>query len=203
MSETARHYCRCCRSKLPAPVENLRNAFCCRGCYRQHYHSRCVVCERKTTRTTGNQRLCGRRKCRNGFEALKAHFALGRYHAPSGRNLIQKTPDFIGPKQPLSPDRPWRVVAGPALGDAELHLVTVAEDATARLNRASRHHWREAGKAALIQHHHAPVNIVNGYKFPNAPKIEIAPQPRADVRLTPNPLPVRDAGASSRGGPEL
>ena len=111
MSETARHYCRCCRSKLPAPVENLRNAFCCRGCYRQHYHSRCVVCERKTTRTTGNQRLCGRRKCRNGFEALKAHFALGRYHAPSGRNLIQKTPDFIGPKQPLSPDRPWRVVA--------------------------------------------------------------------------------------------
>ena len=54
------------------------------------------------------------RKCKNGFEALKAHFALGRYHAPSGGNLIQKTPDFIGPKQPLNPDRSWRVVAGPA-----------------------------------------------------------------------------------------
>ena len=78
------------------------------------------------TRTTGNQRLCGRRKCRNDFEALKAHFALGRYQAPSGGNLAQKTPDFIGPKQPLNPDRPWRVVAGPALGDAELRLATVA-----------------------------------------------------------------------------
>ena len=54
------------------------------------------------------------RKCKNGFEALKAQFALGRYHAPSGGNLIQKTPDFIGPKQPLNPDRSWRVVAGPA-----------------------------------------------------------------------------------------
>jgi hypothetical protein len=31
-----------------------------------------------------------------------------------GVHLIQKTPDFIGPKQPLNPDRPWRVVAGPA-----------------------------------------------------------------------------------------
>jgi hypothetical protein len=31
------------------------------------------------------------RKRRNGFEALKAYFVLGRYHAPSSRNLIQKT----------------------------------------------------------------------------------------------------------------
>jgi hypothetical protein len=90
------------------------------------------------TRTTVNQRLCGRRNCTNGFEALKAHFALGRYHTPSGGNLIQRTPDFIGPKQPLTPDRPWRVVAGPALGHAELRLVTVAEDAAARLNRGNR-----------------------------------------------------------------
>jgi hypothetical protein len=84
MSETARHYCRRCRSKLSAAVENLRDAFCCRGCYRQHYHSRCLVCEREMTRTTGNQRLCGRRKCKVGFEGLKAHFALGRCHGRSG-----------------------------------------------------------------------------------------------------------------------
>jgi hypothetical protein len=203
MSETARHYCRRCRSKLPAAVENLRDAFCCRGCYRQHYHSRCLVCEREMTRTTGNQRLCDRRKCRNGFRALKAHFVLGRYHFPSGVNLLQKTPDFIGPKQPLSPARPWRIVAGPALGDAELRLVTVAVDAAARLNRANRDRWSEAGKGALIQRHHTPVNIVGGYKFPNAPKIEIAPQRCADVRLTPNLLPVRNAGASGSGIPEL
>jgi hypothetical protein len=198
MSETARHYCRRCRSKLPAPVENLRNAFCCRGCFQQHYHARCLVCECEMTRTTGNQRLCRRRKCRKDFRALKVHFVLGRYFVPSGVNLIKKTPDFIGPKQPLSPARPWRVVAGPTLSEAELRWVTVAEDATARLNRANRHHRREAGKAALIQHHHAPVNIVGGHKFPTAPKIEIAPQRRADIRLIPDPPSVNDATASSR-----
>jgi hypothetical protein len=55
----------------------------------------------------------------------------------------------------------------------------------------------------LIQRHHAPVNIVGGYKFPNAPKIEIAPQRCADTGLMPNPPPVRNAGASGSGVPEL
>jgi len=190
MSETARHHCRRCRSKLPAAVENPRDAFCCRGCYRQHYHSRCLVCEREMTRTTGNQRLCDRRKCRNGFRALKAHFVLGRYHFPSGVNLLQKTPDFIGPKQPLSPARPWRVVAGPALGDAELRLVTVAEDAAARLNRRNQVLWRNAGETAQIKPHHHPVNVVGGFKFADAPKIEIAPMISAEVRSQQAPPPV-------------
>jgi len=39
--DVLRHYCRNprCRSKLPDPVENTREAFCCRGCYRQFYRS--------------------------------------------------------------------------------------------------------------------------------------------------------------------
>jgi hypothetical protein len=142
------------------------------------------------TRTTGNQRLCGRRNCRNGFEALKAHFALGRYHTPSGGNLIQKTPDFIGPKQPLNPDRPWRVVAGPALGHTELRLATVAEDAAARLNRGNRVHWRNAGETAQIKPRHHPVNVVGGFQFPDAPKIEIASPIGAEVRSQQAPPPV-------------
>ena len=129
-------------------------------------------------------------KCKNGFEALNAHFALGRYHAPSGGNLIQKTPDFIGPKQPLNPDRPWRVVAGPALGHTEFRLVTVAEDAAARLSRGNRVHWRSAGEIVQIKPRHHPVNVVGGFKFPDAPKIEIAPTIGAEVRSQQTAPPV-------------
>jgi hypothetical protein len=43
----ARHYCRNpkCRSKLPSPVTNLREAFCCRGCHTAFYRTRCRACE--------------------------------------------------------------------------------------------------------------------------------------------------------------
>jgi hypothetical protein len=47
-SETAlRKMCRNpkCRSKLPAPVSNEREAFCCRSCYQSFYLHRCRVCE--------------------------------------------------------------------------------------------------------------------------------------------------------------
>jgi hypothetical protein len=69
-----RHYCRNprCRMKLPAAVENVRKAFCCKGCHSDFYRTRCLVCE-KDTRTdplTGEKRkrldqrkFCGR-KCR-------------------------------------------------------------------------------------------------------------------------------------------
>src|ERR1700733_3071835 len=34
-----------CRSKLPTPTSNEREAFCCRGCYSSFYLRRCRVCE--------------------------------------------------------------------------------------------------------------------------------------------------------------
>ena len=42
-----RHYCRNprCRSKLPSPVSNPREAFCTRGCYESFHLKRCRVCE--------------------------------------------------------------------------------------------------------------------------------------------------------------
>ena len=43
-----------------------------------------------------------------------------------------------------------------------------------RSNRTTnRQHWRAASTAALIQRDTMPVNIVGGYKFPNAPQIEL------------------------------
>jgi hypothetical protein len=37
-----------------------------------------------------------------------------------------------------------------------------ADDAIKQAHRANRRHWVKAGNGALIQKHHAPVNIVDG-----------------------------------------
>jgi len=67
-----RHYCRKCRSKLPAPIENVRKAFCCRGCHSAFYRTRCLVCEKDTgtnpltgekRKRLGQRKFCGR-KCK-------------------------------------------------------------------------------------------------------------------------------------------
>jgi hypothetical protein len=52
-----------CRSKLPAPIENVRKAFCCRGCHESFYRNRCRVCERDL-RKTGKRGDATRMYCR-------------------------------------------------------------------------------------------------------------------------------------------
>jgi hypothetical protein len=95
-----------CRSKLPAPVSNEREAFCTAGCYRAFYRHRCVICEEEFERKNEAQKVCRKRKCRNALDQLrKADFALGRYFPRSSGEAPQKTPDFIESKLPIKPDR--------------------------------------------------------------------------------------------------
>jgi hypothetical protein len=164
--ETMRHMCRNprCRSRLAEPVENVRSAFCARGCHTQFYRSRCMACEQPMVRKSESQRICGRRKCRSDFRALTAHSMLGRYLTPSGANSALETPDFIGLKPPLGADRPCHQIAGPALSEIELRLVTVGAGRAladnAKANRRAR-----TGKTLVGA---VPVNIVGGYRFPGA-----------------------------------
>jgi hypothetical protein len=121
-----RYYCRNpkCRSKLPAPVSNPREAFCARGCHTSFYRKRCLVCEQPMERKTEHQLVCGKRRCRN---ALQGSFDGGRYHASSNVVRPSKTPDFIDPKTALKPDRPWRIVAGPQLSLSQFHCATIPD----------------------------------------------------------------------------
>ena len=66
-----RHRCRNphCRAQLPRPVSNSRNAFCCQACYVSFYHLRCLICEDPFERTSANQKVCGKRKCRAGLRS--------------------------------------------------------------------------------------------------------------------------------------
>ena len=132
-----------------------------------------------------SQQLCGRRKCEGQLKTLKAHMMLGRYHpgTPAENAGPVNDPDAAvdatghpikpGTFSPLKTDRAWRVVAGPELSDRQLRLATVDAGAVERSNRTNRQHWRAAGTAALIQRDTMPVNIVGGYKFPNAPQIAL------------------------------
>jgi hypothetical protein len=166
--DTVRHYCRNprCRSKLPDPVENTREAFCCRGCYRQFYRSRCLMCEAAVERKTGNQRLCDRRKCKNAFRAsgwLGRYFEGSRGVGPQDVILDARNPIKPGISSPLKPAIRYRLW-GPKLTDQQLHLATLGW-------RPDR---RKAGKSI-------PVNIIGGYRFPGAPATKLAA-----VRLEPD-----------------
>jgi hypothetical protein len=187
-----RHYCRNqrCRSKLKEPTDSLPNAFWTRGCLTSFYRTRCLVCERPTdgplpdgsarSARTERRRLCGRRQCAADFRRDRAHF-LGRWHIPSDSTNALKTS--------VKPASFWRVVAGPPLSPVSLRLATLPlsphlaaeqdrqqqqyEDHHRKLRRAARRAARLAEAQAAIQRHHPPVNILGGYKWPDAPIIDL------------------------------
>jgi hypothetical protein len=180
IAEPARQMCRepHCRSKLPMPAANARQAFCTRGCYARFYRSRCLACEQPKT---GTRQLCNRSKCVSDLRALQRHQMLGRYHPSSAVESIQKTLDFIGVKTALNPGRAWRQVAGPELDPAALRLASLRPDKenAARVDRANRGFWRDANakaeEAALIRRHGSPINLIGGYRFPDSLRIDLRP----------------------------
>jgi hypothetical protein len=184
--QTLRHYCRNprCRSRLPAPVAKAREAFCTRGCHCGFYRTRCLVCEAKMERRTESQLICGKRRCRN---ALSGSLDLGRYHAPRSVVTPLENPIKPGVKSGVATDRPWHIVAGPELTAEQLHCASIANGPNcewkggeyqrieARNRALLREHFRRLGAKAQIQRHHAPVNVLGGYRFPDAPEIDLSP----------------------------
>jgi hypothetical protein len=175
-----RHHCRRCRLKLKEPVENPRSAFCCRKCYKYFFEKRCLVCEKKMERTAGHQKLCRSVACRRGYRDIIAHQIEGKFGAKpqcsSDGGSPSANPIKIGVCGPEKIDRPWRQVANPTLSPVEMGLATLPIDTgtASRIDRINRDYWREAGAPALIQRHHAPVNVVGGHKFADAPLIDIS-----------------------------
>jgi hypothetical protein len=198
-TETLRHYCRNsrCRSKLPTPVSNPRDAFCTKGCHSSFYRRRCLICEQPMERRTETQLICGKRRCRN---ALQARIGLGRYVPPSDGVSPLENPIKMGIKSGVAGGRAWRIVAG-ELTPTQLHCATVgATEAVEAINRTNARHWREANAKAAercsIKRHDPPVNIAGGYKFPGAPVIELPPvielAPDTAATVEHHDLPILD-----------
>jgi hypothetical protein len=64
----------------------------------------------------------------------------------------------------------WRVIAGSQLSPTALRLATLPLDPAteARVRRANARVWDEA---AIIGPKDAPINLIGGYRFPNAPTL--------------------------------
>lgn len=107
---TTRHRCRNpkCRSKLPAPVSNEREAFCCRGCYESFYLHRCRCCEAPIEQKGGQQRfICKRSKCKSAWQSKTGfgRFLTRATKDASAAIMAPKTPDFIGVESPIEGHR--------------------------------------------------------------------------------------------------
>ena len=150
-----RHYCRNprCRSKLPEPVANPRDAFCARGCFQSFYLRRCLVCEGPLTRKRENQRVCRKPACHATFRADQC---TSRYLPSSRASKASKTLDSIGLKQAPKRDRrpvehwsgtwtPLHVVAGPPISAESYYGACVgAGQALAECDRQNELHHKAA-----------------------------------------------------------
>jgi hypothetical protein len=181
--ETLRVRCRRCGSKLAEPQSNPRSAFCCRGCHRNFYEAHCMACETRMQRTGAYQRLCGRRRCKAEYAALKRHGMLGKFMAesapqtgfwgevPSDDSLASETPIFEGLPAAPTPDRGYRIVAGP-LSEADLRLATIGAAAVIKQSERTNRALRNEAPGAKFKRSHAPLNLIGGYKFANVPEID-------------------------------
>jgi hypothetical protein len=136
---------------------------------------------------------------------LKAGQGFGRYHTARAVISTPKNAANTGTKSPVADGRGWRIVAGPPLTASQLHCATVPDGPNlgldglptweggswqhieARNKAMLRAHFREKAAECLIQPHHPPVNVLGGYKFPDAPVVDLTPIEQAPIPTT-NPL---------------
>ena len=127
--------------------------------------------ERKTER----KRICERKSCRNEFRSLKAHSVLGKWGM--GNSSISVGNGSADPikQAPLGGGKPnlaWRQIAGAELDPVSFRLATLPDASAAQTARANRS-FANDDRRTLIKRHHPPVNMVGGYRFRDAPLVEL------------------------------
>jgi hypothetical protein len=172
-----RHYCRNprCRSKLAAPVENPRNAFCTTQCFVRFYRLRCIVCERDLSPGPANRRVCARASCRAEIRRFPLLYAFASPTTASSTGIVEGPPKTSTKSKPNLPVRVW----GPSLPERSLHFARLPldPDTAARVARANdparirrETAWNRAGKPEpIFGPDTAPLNLIGGYKFSGPP----------------------------------
>ena len=183
-----RHRCRNpkCGAKLKLAVTNSRDAFCTPGCFAAFDRHHCLVCERAIIRGTERQLLCGRQKCKGEFRRHRERFYPTRYLPSVLSPNVSRNPIKPGTKTRSKSGRGFVQIAGPELSPTAFRLATLPLDPelAARLERAHRDYFeyrrrakRQAARKAQIKRHHPPVNLLGGYRFPDAPQLDLSPLP--------------------------
>jgi hypothetical protein len=155
MSEELRHQCRRCRIKLSAPVSNPLDAFCCRGCFRYYFQSKCLICERQKS---GGGLACNHPKCRTELAAKRRYSTRGKY-VETGIVAPSSAPHRDGSANPTKQalceaDKgvgTWRQIAGPVITMAELRLATVPDGQNMTWIGGNYRRAENASHAALVK----------------------------------------------------
>jgi hypothetical protein len=176
-----RHYCRYprCRMKLPEPVTNEREGFCCRGCYDSFYLKRCRICEKalgekyrklkpkkdgdptKFVKVQNSGPTCGEVSCKTTWRSKDG---LGRFAAPKppsgyqgsqNADLHQETPISCGSNSDVQ--KPghlprWRIVAGPPLTPNQFHCATVPDGPDCKWEGGSYERLEAQNRRMLEKH---------------------------------------------------
>jgi hypothetical protein len=90
-----RKFCRNpkCRSKLPKPVSNDRDAFCARGCHSAYYRKHCLVCDGAIVQPKRGERLiCRKPACIKAYrESSDTYRRVAKPQNQSQKPLILLT----------------------------------------------------------------------------------------------------------------
>src|SRR5262249_10237133 len=121
-----RHYCRNprCRTRLIAPVENARQAFCTPGCRTSFYLRRCVVCERELPPGPANRRICRRASCRAEYRKYRHIFGVAEPGTGKDTKTVQRPPKTSIKLRAETRVRLW----GPPLSPRSLDLACLPLD---------------------------------------------------------------------------
>jgi hypothetical protein len=141
----ARTSCRRCHAKLSEPTENPLDAFCCTGCHRIHYSTKCMVCE---GRKSGRGAACNHPRCRSELATKKRYGTMGRLY-PTGRaKLGPADPTKIGVSEDARPTRGMRQVTGRPLSAKDLFLVTLGNPFKQDI-KLNKRRWLEADRTEI------------------------------------------------------
>ena len=164
-----------CRSALPVPTE-LRHAFCARGCYDRFHRTRCRVCSEPSIK--------GR------LHAKKCSYAHRQNPDLYAYQKVQKTSDGgLSPKRARDERNPYKSGIkirarswGPTLSDDSFWLATLPLHPSDRANLRKANDpdrlWRQtAWSRPKVSFHpgSVPLNVTGGYRFPDAPDVELNP----------------------------
>lgn len=161
----------------------------------------------KFVRVQNSAQTCGSTDCKrrwrqkDGTGRFSAPKQASGYQGSQESNLRKEMPVAQALFCAIQTPKKWRQITGSPLTPNQFHCATVAdgpadgqwkggdhERIEARNRAALREHFRKQAAECLIQPHHSPVNILGGYRFPNAPKLELPP--------LAEPTPARVAGSS-------
>jgi hypothetical protein len=188
--------CRHCGGTLDKAANSPRDRFCCPKCEEGFYRVHCRVCERPIEAKNSRRQLCDRRRCRAEFRRLQKHnpgtfdsiefspsVSPSRYPHMGAVSKRDKNSTKSKAFLPENGGGTWVRIAGPIFSESSsFHAATLP------LDSGSAAHYARSRKTAiaerdrrihmpppLIGPHDSPVNIVGGYRFPGASKIDLSP----------------------------